>query len=552
MILLMALLAAPPDGPVKAFVGARLIDGTGRPAVEDAVLVVRDGRVLAVGPRAQMAVPPGAERVDLAGRTIMPGLVNAHGHVGETVGLRAAPELNTPENVARQLGLYARYGVTTVYSLGGDREGGFRARDEQDSPSLDRARVLVAGPVIGGATPEEGRRLVDELAPRKPDVVKIRVDDNLGTTPRMAPAVYQAVIAQAQKHRLRTAAHVYYLDDAKGVLRAGAGFIAHSVRDREVDEELVRLLKARDVCLSPTLMREVSTFVYESEPEFFADPFFLREADPALLGALRDPKRQQEVRASAAAQTYKKSLETASRNLKRLADAGVRIAMGTDTGPPARFQGYFEHLELELMAKAGLPPAQVLRAATGDAARCLGLAGKVGTLEPGAWADFLVLAKNPLEDVRNTRSLESVWIAGNRVPGPAPAGNAALREEVRQAEAAFARTMADRDHAAFVSFLADETVFFGPDRVLRGKAQVADGWKRYFAGEKAPFSWAPERVEVVDSGTLAMSQGPVFDPAGKRVGTFNSVWRREGDRWKIVLDNGCPPCDCGPTPRPSS
>jgi ketosteroid isomerase-like protein len=128
--------------------------------------------------------------------------------------------------------------------------------------------------------------------------------------------------------------------------------------------------------------------------------------------------------------------------------------------------------------------------------------------------------------------------------GPAPT-NSQLREQVRQAETAFAKTMADRDHAAFVSFLADETIFFGPDRVLRGRQEVADGWKRFYAGSKAPFSWAPERVEVVDSGNLAMSSGPVHDPSGKRVGTFNSVWRLEKDgRWRIVLDNGCPPCDC--------
>lgn len=127
--------------------------------------------------------------------------------------------------------------------------------------------------------------------------------------------------------------------------------------------------------------------------------------------------------------------------------------------------------------------------------------------------------------------------------------NADLREQVRQTEIAFAKSMADRDHAAFASFLADEAVFFGPDRVLRGKREVVEGWKGYYAAAKAPFSWEPERVEVVDSGTIAMSSGPVRDPSGQRVGTFNSVWRREGDgRWKIVLDNGCPPCDCAPRP----
>lgn len=127
--------------------------------------------------------------------------------------------------------------------------------------------------------------------------------------------------------------------------------------------------------------------------------------------------------------------------------------------------------------------------------------------------------------------------------------NADLQEQVRRSEIAFAKTMADRDHAAFVAFLAEETVFFGRERVLRGKAAAAEGWKAYYEGEKAPFSWEPERVEVLDSGTLAMSTGPVRDPSGRRVGTFNSVWRREKDGWRIVLDNGCPPCDCGPERR---
>jgi len=123
--------------------------------------------------------------------------------------------------------------------------------------------------------------------------------------------------------------------------------------------------------------------------------------------------------------------------------------------------------------------------------------------------------------------------------------SADLQTQVRDAERAFAKTMADRDHAAFVAFLAEEAVFLAPDRALRGRQQVADGWKRFFEGPQAPFAWEPERVEVVDSGTLALSTGPVFDPEGKRVGTFNSTWRRESDgKWKILLDNGCPPCLC--------
>jgi len=135
--------------------------------------------------------------------------------------------------------------------------------------------------------------------------------------------------------------------------------------------------------------------------------------------------------------------------------------------------------------------------------------------------------------------------------GAASLGNAELTDELRKTESAFAKTMADRDHAAFTSFLADETVFMGR-KTLRGKAAVADGWKRFYDGARAPFSWNPERVEVLDSGMLGMTSGPVYDENGQRTGTFNSVWRRDKDgRWRIVFDIGCPPCAAAPSPTPS-
>ena len=124
-------------------------------------------------------------------------------------------------------------------------------------------------------------------------------------------------------------------------------------------------------------------------------------------------------------------------------------------------------------------------------------------------------------------------------PGTSPT------EQVRRAEIAFAKTMADRDHAAFSSFLAEEAIFVGTNRVLRGAKEVAAGWKPFYEGPQAPFSWEPDQIQVLDSGALALSSGPVRDPSGKRVGTFNSIWRREpGGKWKIVFDHGCPPCDC--------
>ncbi|MBA3884732.1 MAG: amidohydrolase family protein [Acidobacteria bacterium] len=407
---------APQADATRAFVGATLFDGAAATPLPDAVLIVRSGRVVSAGPAATTTIPAGAERVDVSGRFIMPGLINAHGHVGSAAGLESGAAVNTEANVRRQLALNARYGITTVVSLGDDREPGFAMRRANEAPDLDRARVFVAGPVVTAKSPDEARRAVREVAALKPDWIKIRVDDNLGATTKMAPEVYRAVIEEAHGHKLRVAAHMFYLADAMELLRAGADLLAHSVRDRPVDQELIDLMKARDVCLSPTLMREVSTFVYESRPSFFDDPFFTREVDPQVIAALEDPTRQASTAKSRAAQAYKKGLEVARRNVKALHDAGVRIASGTDSGPPARFQGYFEHLELEELMRAGLTPAQALLAGTGTAAACMGLADRLGTLEAGRAADFVVLSRNPLEDIRHTRTIESVWIAGNRVP----------------------------------------------------------------------------------------------------------------------------------------
>jgi len=399
---------------LRALTNARIIDGSGGPVIENGTLVFQDGRIIAVGAGAQVKPPRGATTVSAAGKTIIPGLINAHGHVSDVQGLRTGPEFYTPENVARQLGLYARYGVTTVFSLGGDGPPAFRLRDEQNTAALKRARIYVAGPVLTSATPAAARQDVDAVAAMKADAVKIRLDDNLGASKKMAPEVYTAVIQEAKLKGMRAIVHVFYLDDAKAVLKLG-GEITHSVRDRDVDDEFLALLKQSKSAYCPTLMREVSTYVYESTPDFFSDPFFLREADPKVLDQLKERKRQQAMHDSVAAQKYKAGLEVANRNLKRILDAGIPIVMGTDTGPAARFQGYFEHLELEMMVKAGMTPTQVLVSATGQAAKFMNVSGQVGTLQKGAWADFLVLAKNPLDDIRNTRSLESVWIAGNRL-----------------------------------------------------------------------------------------------------------------------------------------
>jgi imidazolonepropionase-like amidohydrolase len=402
-----------PAQSVTAFTGITLIDGTGGAPVSNATLVVRDGRVLAAGPSARVTIPAGATRVALNGKTVIPGLVNAHGHV------------NTPDDLAT----YAAYGVTTVYSLGGEPASVFAERRAQRQSATGAtgggaaggsryARVYAAGPVLTPTSADDARAQVTAAAAQQVDIIKIRVDDNLGTAPKMTRDVYRAVIREAHARNQRVAVHFYYLSDAKDLLDAGADFMAHSVRDLPVDAAFVSALKTSGHCYSPTLMREVSTFVYETTPAFFADSQFLAHANRQWMATVQEPARQQAMRSSASAQRYKAQLPVAMRNLKALADAGVPIAMGTDTGPMGRFQGYFELMELEMMVDAGLTPQQVLTSATRDAARCMQIDREVGTLEGGKWADFVVLNASPLEKISNVRRQHSVWIGGVRVPTP--------------------------------------------------------------------------------------------------------------------------------------
>ena len=410
-VLLLATAGA--QAQTTALVGGRIIDGAGK-VIENGTVVISGNKITAVGP-ASTAVPAGATRIDVKGKTLLPGLINAHGHVGNTVGLAADKQNGySRENLTRQLRTYAQYGVTTVFSLGDDPDGSFALRNE---PATDRARLFVAGPVIGGDTAEAARAMTIKVAEMKPDVIKIRVDDNLGTSRKMPEPAWRAVIQEAHARKLPVAVHIYWLADAKATLLAGADMIAHSVRDTAVDDQFINELKSRDVCYSPTLTREISTFIYDAAPAWVDDPFFLKGVDKDIPVQLKDPKRHEQIRSSngwKAGQQYKVGLEVAKRNLKTLVDKGVRIAFGTDTGPPARFQGFFEHLELEMMVDAGLTPMQAIVSATGDAARCHSKAGEFGTLAPGAAADVLILGANPLQNIRNTRTIEQVWIAGRK------------------------------------------------------------------------------------------------------------------------------------------
>ena len=424
-----APLAQPGTGGSVVLLGARVIDGTGRPPLERAALLFRNGRIQAVSPAADPAIPDGATRIDASGKTIIPGLVNAHAHLND--GDEALP---LREQLLAQLGVYAAFGVTTVHTLGDGRsrahrahaprqpypwriaEESVRVRDEQvRGDLLDRARLFPSGPNLVGATEAEAREGVDQIAELGVDVIKTRLDDRPDD---MAPAVYRALIDQAHRRGLRVAAHAVTLEDAKGLADAGVDAIVHSVRDRDADAELIAALTSRDIGYVPTLTRTLSLFLYETTPAFFGDAFFLRGGDAYReeMSRIRDPELQAQVRGSAQAAAARRVLAQAQRNLKLLADGGVTIAMGTDSGTQlGRWQGYFEHVELELMVEAGLTPLQALAAATGSAARVMGL-GELGTLEPGMWADFVVLDADPLADIRNTRRIDSVWIAGRKLP----------------------------------------------------------------------------------------------------------------------------------------
>jgi imidazolonepropionase-like amidohydrolase len=381
---------------VKAFIGARIIDGTGKAPMQNATLIVRNGRIEAVGP--SVKPPAGAQRIDASGKTIIPGLASGHSHI----------------NAASQLERYARYGITSVMSLGGDDEIAVRDQLRSEHPA-GYAHLFIAGPIVVSKTPEDARKAVDLVAAAKTDIVKFRLDDNLGKGTKMSPDVYTAIFDEAHKKGMRVAVHVVVLSDAKAVLKLGANMIAHSVRDQDIDDETIALLKKNNAIYCPTFTRELSTYVYGEKPAFLNDPFLLKNVDQAELAKVQDQAFQEKMRNDQGGQWYKEHLPVAMRNMKKVFDAGVPVVMGTDSGAPTgRFQGYFEHVELEYMVQAGLTPMQTLVASTSNVAKFL-RASDLGTIEPGKSADLLVLDANPLDDIKNTRKIDSVYIAGKRV-----------------------------------------------------------------------------------------------------------------------------------------
>ena len=438
----IALLAlcAPAAAETTVLNNVTVIDGTGAAAAPASAIVMTDGKIAWVGPSAQLKAPKGADIKDMSGKFVMPGIIDSHVHIGLMHDVTQDEKYFTPENVDADLKQYTAYGVTTVQVLGTDKDFVLELRNKQRKSRPTMARVFSAGQgavIKGGyggllgvtnpiATPEEGRKLVDEQAAKGVDFIKLWVDDERKTIPvKMPPAVSAAIIDEAHKKGLRAVAHVFYLDDAKELIREGIDGFGHMVRDQPVDQEFLDMMKSKGVWMvSPTLSREMAYSL--AIMPWLNDPFFTRGVTPGTLTALRSMAREKAVVLGPTrfpGLPYEKevfwdmdrTLYQALKNWQAMVKAGVKTGMGTDSGPNGRFPGFNAHEEMQLQVLAGRTPMEAIKSATADNAEWL-KDKTIGTIEKGKWADLLVLDKNPLDDIRNTETINAVYIAGNSAP----------------------------------------------------------------------------------------------------------------------------------------
>jgi imidazolonepropionase-like amidohydrolase len=409
-----------------------LIDGTGAPARNNMDMLLQGDRIVSITPTGRIT-PAGARVIDLRGKTIMPALICAHAHLGVLKGTSIEASNYTRDNLINQLKRYEHYGVGTVLCMGTDRSLIFHGfRDSSRAGLLPGARLYSAGhgfstpggPPGGSWTDELYRPAnvgqvaaeMDSLALLHPDVVKMWVDDFGGHSEKMKPEIYQAIIREAHKHGLRVAAHLFYLEDARKLVDAGLDIIAHSIRDQEIDEALLKKMKEKGVIYIPTLTRDEFTYVYADNPSWMGDAFFKEALEPGVYEMISSKAYQDKIRNSPDYQKNQRAVQIALINLKKIFDAGILVALGTDSGAdPVRAQGFSEHRELELMVSAGLTPLQVIEASTKNAAIALKINQQRGTLEPGKQADFVVLSKSPENEIKNTRTIEAVWKNGVEV-----------------------------------------------------------------------------------------------------------------------------------------
>ncbi|HTI94629.1 MAG TPA: amidohydrolase family protein [Puia sp.] len=414
---------------------ATIIDGTGGAPQPHTAIIIRNGRIANIT-RGKVKPASDAIQIDCSGKFIMPEIIDCHSHVGNLKGTSTSGENYTSENVRHQLARFQDYGVGAILSMGTEQPAGVAIRDSSKNGLIPGATMFSAiyGFGVKGAmppegmgmthvyrpeTPEEAVRQVQELVAFRPDVIKMWVDDFYGQFAKeqiMKPEIYTAIIREAHKHNIRVAAHLYHVSDAYKLVEAGIDIIAHSIRDAEVDNFLLEEIKKKHVTYIPTLSLDEFAYVYEGNPGWMDDPFFRNSLEPGVYEMITSAAYKNKISKSPVTPQEKTALEVALKNLLKLYHAGLPIVLGTDAGAsPIRAQGFSEHMEMELMVKAGLTPLEAITVATSNGAKLLHIEETRGTLQVGKKADLIILDKDPLEDIRNTRTISSVWKDGIKV-----------------------------------------------------------------------------------------------------------------------------------------
>ena len=386
--------------------GATLIDGSGAAPQSNVTIVIENGRLRDIG--RDVATPAGATVIDVMGKFVVPGIINAHGHVG--------PAPRDP-----QLRQYALYGVTTTTSMAADPDDIVDFKAKQKAGDLRGARILTVryrfttlpGNGSDYKTPEAARRHVDEIATHGADFIKVWLDAQGGRTPKLSREFVAAVLDQARKHGKLTMAHIVELADARMAVDEGVNMLVHNVRDQDIPADFLATLKAHNVSVISTLAREEGMF--RAGGGTTDDPFFVKGLSSQQRNDLakkldtlaKDPERAASMR----------SFEQDKVNVKRLWDAGIRFGFGTDSGGASEryfIQGFYEHRQMDLLAQAGLTPMQVIQSFSKNNSEMLGIDKDFGTLAKGKAADLLVLTKNPLDDIANMRTFEAVYLGGKK------------------------------------------------------------------------------------------------------------------------------------------
>jgi imidazolonepropionase-like amidohydrolase len=436
LLLTASILSSPAAAMPIAIDHVTMIDGSGSAPIPDATILFEDGHILAAG--RDVTVPPNARRLDYRGRTVMPGLISDHSHVGSVLGTSTGAQNYTAAVIVGQLTQYRRYGVTTVTALGNNRPLFDQLRAQAHAGKLDADLFGVdqgIGVPNGGppqsmmksapdqlfrpSTPGEAVQAVDRMAAEHTDLVKIWVDDFGGSVPaKMSPVIIRAVVAEAHTKGLRVAAHIHDLADAETVVSAGVDILAHGVRDKPIPPAFVATLKARGIWYIATLQLDEATTAWADRGPWTLTPIARAALSPQLAHQIDDPAWREKTLADPKAAAARRSLAMNLHNLRILHTAGVKIGFGTDSGAaPERVPGIAEHRELALMVQAGYTPLEALSTATQDAAKLLRLRDR-GLIKPGYRADLLVLSANPANDISRIDTVVETWENGRSASGP--------------------------------------------------------------------------------------------------------------------------------------